>query len=94
MRTMTFHNEADLLMEWMNDTEKLIESLHVDMDPREASRVQESIEVRFTEKKNSYVACLKLLSLVYTYETSINININISASISISSCEPERRKHK
>ena len=37
----------DATNEWMDDTEKLLKSFNVGMDPEEASKVQEKTEVSF-----------------------------------------------
>ena len=40
-----FHSEMDATNEWMDDTEKLLKSFSVGMDPEEASKLQEKTEV-------------------------------------------------
>lgn len=37
--------ESKAMNEWMNETEGLVNSLRVDMDPKKASRVQQKIDV-------------------------------------------------
>lgn len=43
----------DVTNEWMDDTEKLLKSFSVGMDPEEASKLQEKTEVWF------FLVCLR-----------------------------------
>ena len=38
--------KSKAMNEWMDETEKLVNSLRVDMDARKASRIQQKINVR------------------------------------------------
>ena len=40
-----FHSEMGVTNEWMDETEKILNSFTVGMDPEEASRIQEKTEV-------------------------------------------------
>lgn len=40
-----FKKEHKSMNEWMDETEKLVNSLSVNMDPKKASRVQDKINV-------------------------------------------------
>jgi len=40
-----FHSEMDATNEWMDETEKLLKSFSVGMEPEEASKLQEKTEV-------------------------------------------------
>ena len=42
-----FHSEMDTTNEWMDDTEKLLKSFNVGMDPEEATKLQEKTEVSY-----------------------------------------------
>ena len=42
-----FHSEMDATNEWMDETEKLLKSFDIKMDPEEASKLQEKTEVSF-----------------------------------------------
>lgn len=45
----------DATNEWMDDTEKLLKSFNVGMDPEEASKVQEKTEIK-CEERSRYAA--------------------------------------
>ena len=42
---------------WMDDTEKLLKSFNVGMDPEEASKVQEKTEVSFVLPVSLWCTC-------------------------------------
>ena len=42
-----FHSEMDATNEWMDETEKLLKSFSVGMEPEEATKLQEKTEVCF-----------------------------------------------
>lgn len=42
-----FHSEMDATNEWMDETEKLLKSFSVGMEPEEATKLQEKTEVWF-----------------------------------------------
>lgn len=54
----------DTTNEWMDDTEKLLKSFHIGMEPEEASKLQEKTEVCFKLlKKNSVILLVSLHTL-------------------------------
>lgn len=42
-----FHSEMDTTNEWMDETEKLLKSFSIGMEPEEATKLQEKTEVCF-----------------------------------------------
>ena len=48
----------DATNEWMDDTEKLLKSFNVGMEPEEASKVQEKTEVSFVLPCRVMVSCV------------------------------------
>ena len=58
----------DATNEWMDDTEKLLKSFNVGMDPEEASKVQEKTEVSFVLPcKLMLYVCWLHVSIVTSY---------------------------
>jgi len=45
-----FHSEMDATNEWMDQTEKLLKSFDIKMDPEEASKLQEKTEIKCEER--------------------------------------------
>lgn len=69
--------ESKAMNEWMDETEKLVGSLRIDMDPKKASRVQQKIDARLEEvnEKQSKVNRVIQLSKEIENET-IDPNVN------------------
>lgn len=72
-----FKKEHKTINDWMDETEKLLNSLSVNMDPKKASRVQDKINIRYGEMKDkqSKVDHVKRLSKQIENET---LDITIS----------------
>lgn len=45
-----FHSEMDATNEWMDETERLLKTYKIGMDPEEASRLQEKTEIKCEER--------------------------------------------
>ncbi|XP_020615403.1 dystonin-like isoform X2 [Orbicella faveolata] len=50
-----FHSEMDATNEWMDETEKLLKSFSVGMEPEEATKLQEKTEIK-CEERSRYAA--------------------------------------
>lgn len=48
-----FKKESKALNDWMGETERLVNSLSVNMDPKKATRVQDKINVSFQFQPNN-----------------------------------------
>lgn len=66
-----FKKENKSMIDWMDQTEKLVNSLSVNMDPKKATRVQDKINIRYGEMKDkqSKVDHVKRLSKQIDNET-------------------------
>lgn len=56
-----FHSEMDTTNEWMDETEKLLKSFSIGMEPEEATKLQEKTEVCF------FVLVLVLVFFFFCY---------------------------
>lgn len=52
--------KSKAMNEWMDETEKLVNSLRVDMDARKASRIQQKINVRVSVRLLQIRPCVML----------------------------------
>ena len=76
-----FKKENKAMNEWMDETEKLVNSLSVNMDPKKASRVQDKINVSTKRQLDAFFGLF--LSLSSSNAFSIR-----------SSCFPEDRRSR
>ena len=45
VKTTNFDREVQFMNQWMTDSQKLVNSLHVEMDPKEVTRTVQQIKV-------------------------------------------------
>ena len=45
VKTINFDREVQLMNQWMTDSQKLVNSLHVEMDPKDVTRTVQQIKV-------------------------------------------------
>ena len=45
VKTTNFDREVQLMNQWMTDSQKLVTSLHVEMDPKEVTETVQQIKV-------------------------------------------------
>lgn len=63
-----FHSEMDTTNEWMDETEKLLKSFSIGMEPEEATKLQEKTEVCFF---------VLVLVLVFFFFAIVVRNVNL-----------------
>jgi len=58
-----FKKESKSMNDWMDETERLVKSLSVDMDPKKATKIQQKINTRFEEVQEKQTKVDRLVQL-------------------------------
>ncbi|KAM7433938.1 hypothetical protein ABFA07_015914 [Porites harrisoni] len=71
VKTINFDREVQLMNQWMTDSQKLVNSLHVEMDPKEVTGTVQEIKARYEEieKKEAKMKAINKLGQEITKES-------------------------
>ena len=67
-----FRKEHKSMNDWMDETEKLVNSLSVNMDPKKATRVQDKINVGIQRHLDVFISVYLFFS---PYQTSFFVSL-------------------